>query len=167
MHTINLVLGDWSHDGHGITDTVTIKCSHTSEQIKEAYNQAVKNLGFPDLVEDACEEYEDSYLRLAFAQKLVRAVQKQEHVFPQLVIAKMIELIVSCVESDFVADIAEEVSSWGAINLEDIEDLEIYVDSERFAHMYMMIASFGDPTIRWENTENIDINIGGYGLFYS
>lgn len=56
---INLVLGDWSHDGHGMTETVTIESNFGISQIQKAYKAGVKLLGV-DLVKDVCEQYEES-----------------------------------------------------------------------------------------------------------
>ena len=164
MHTINLVVGDWSHDGHGMTDSIAIICSHTAEQVKTAYRNAVNKLGFPDLVKEACSEYEESSLSSDFALKLIAAIKKQPQVFPQKMLSKMIKHIANGVNEDQAFDILEEVASFG---ITDTDDLDGFIDSETFAHLYMMIAAFGDPTINWENNSHSDIMIGGYGLFCS
>ncbi len=37
MHTINIVVGDWSGDGHGKTKTYIFECSHSPKDVQVAY----------------------------------------------------------------------------------------------------------------------------------
>lgn len=57
-HKISLVLGDWSDDGHGKTDIVTIESNFTPAKIKKAYKKGTELVGV-DLTEDVCSEYEE------------------------------------------------------------------------------------------------------------
>lgn len=67
MHTYQLVIGDYSKDGHNQADYFTLETSHDSATIVKAYKQAVKKSGVT-LDNDTkakykpCEEYEDSSL---------------------------------------------------------------------------------------------------------
>jgi hypothetical protein len=63
MHTVNIVVGDWSHDGHSMTETYTIESNLTGDEIEAAYKKGTEKLGF-DLVEDCCAEYEDNQVSL-------------------------------------------------------------------------------------------------------
>lgn len=56
-----LVLGDWSSDGHGITEKIKISANKTHLEIQEAYLNSVKltTLGFDD------HNVKDSKLRIA------------------------------------------------------------------------------------------------------
>ena len=58
---IRLVVGDWSGDGHNITDTSFMKSNLTYIEISSAYRKGSEILGF-NLKEDCCHEYEDSLL---------------------------------------------------------------------------------------------------------
>lgn len=60
-HTIEMVTGDWSADGHSRTDTITIKSNLSSDNIKKAYDKGCGVIGF-DLINTYCEDYEDSQL---------------------------------------------------------------------------------------------------------
>jgi hypothetical protein len=62
-HAVNLVVGDWSDDGHGKTETVMIMSNFDQKQIRAAYKKGVKTLGL-DVAEHVCEDYEDSILSL-------------------------------------------------------------------------------------------------------
>ena len=53
---INLVMGDWSSDGHGKTETVSIKSNLDKEEIKAAYKAGTKILGF-DFINEVCADY--------------------------------------------------------------------------------------------------------------
>lgn len=55
---INLIVGDWSGDGHGKTDTVTIKCNLTAKQVEAAYDKGARSSGF-DPSSYVCVEYEE------------------------------------------------------------------------------------------------------------
>ena len=42
-HKMQLVLGDWSHDGHGECDIMLYEVNHTLEEIQEAYINSCKS----------------------------------------------------------------------------------------------------------------------------
>ena len=50
-YRLNLIVGDWSHDGHGMTDSVGIRCNRTIAEVQKAYDAAVKLTGM-DLSEE-------------------------------------------------------------------------------------------------------------------
>ncbi len=79
MNTINLTLGDWSADGHGKTDTITISSSLTAKQLEAAYKRGCKKIGF-DLTEEVAEQYENSILEEEVAEKLRAAGFKVEDI---------------------------------------------------------------------------------------
>ncbi len=58
-HRIRLVLGDWSHDGHGQTSEEYINSNLSLKQINAAYKKGTKKIGF-DFCDTAACEYEDS-----------------------------------------------------------------------------------------------------------
>lgn len=57
-HLINLIVGDWSHDGHSMTETITISCNLDKKETVKAYKKGTKKVGF-DLTDDVCSDYED------------------------------------------------------------------------------------------------------------
>lgn len=59
MNTLNLVLGDWSGDGHSKTDTVTIETNLSKKEVWEAYSAGAKLIGV-DLCNSVAAEYEDN-----------------------------------------------------------------------------------------------------------
>ena len=67
---INLVIGDWSHDGHGMCETVPAKVNLSIEEIEEAYLKGSEILGF-NLIEDFCRNYEDNKVPIDIAKKLI------------------------------------------------------------------------------------------------
>lgn len=60
IHKIELILGDWSGDGHEKTSSFHIMSSLPKEKIIDAYDRAVKILKFD--ITSCCEEYEDHSL---------------------------------------------------------------------------------------------------------
>lgn len=59
-HNITIVVGDWSRDGHGMTETFSISSSLDRMKISEAYKKGVTKLGFS--ISECCQNYEDPYL---------------------------------------------------------------------------------------------------------
>lgn len=68
-HLVKVVLGDWSGDGHSITDSEVIQTNLTSNEIVKAYYEGSKIVGF-NLSDDACCDYQDSLLRGDQVKKL-------------------------------------------------------------------------------------------------
>lgn len=59
MNIVRFVMGDYSDDGHGKKDEFYFYSNVDLETIKKAYQKAVDIIGI-DIIEDCCEEYEDS-----------------------------------------------------------------------------------------------------------
>lgn len=76
-HMINLVVGDWSHDGHNMTEQSTIKCNLTKKDLEKAYKKGCKKVGF-DLTEEVCADYEDMSVSDDVIEKLRAADIKPE-----------------------------------------------------------------------------------------
>ena len=57
-YIVNLIVGDWSLDGHNQTSSVTIESNLSKSEIKEAYKAGTAIVGF-DLSSKVCIEYED------------------------------------------------------------------------------------------------------------
>lgn len=72
LHTINLVVGDWSHDGHSKTETVTILSNLDKKALEKAYKKGSKKVGF-DLETDVCADYEDMSMSEDISEKLKAA----------------------------------------------------------------------------------------------
>jgi hypothetical protein len=69
MHNINLVVGDWSKDGHNQSESVTIRTNLKLQEVQAAYNKGVKKIGF-DLLKNCCHDYEDNVIQPQFVEKL-------------------------------------------------------------------------------------------------
>lgn len=61
-HEINLIVGDWSNDGHGHKDRVTISCNVNCETLQEYYKKGTEIFGI-DIVDKVCSDYQDSYIK--------------------------------------------------------------------------------------------------------
>lgn len=57
---IKYVLGDWSADGHGITDSYILKTNVSSRELEVAINEGQRITGIN--LDRLCENYEDSYV---------------------------------------------------------------------------------------------------------
>lgn len=57
-YTVQLVVGDWSDDGHGMTEKVVYKTNRSLAQIEAAHKKTVEKTGLD--LQCICQEYEDS-----------------------------------------------------------------------------------------------------------
>ena len=60
MNTFIFEFGDWSGDGHGMTNSQIISSDLTSEEFDDYLSKIHETLGFN--LENICEEYEDNVL---------------------------------------------------------------------------------------------------------
>ena len=63
-HQIKIVCGDWSSDGHGMTDSITIESNLSHKEIEEAYKRGAKEIGL-DFRQDVARQYEDNKMSQA------------------------------------------------------------------------------------------------------
>lgn len=70
---INLIVGDWSHDGHGTTETVIVYANVDSRSLKNAFTKGSNDLLGFDFSEKCCDEYENDSIPPEVAQKLIDA----------------------------------------------------------------------------------------------
>lgn len=70
-NTLTLTLGDWSADGHKETQTFTIRCNLTRDELLKAYKAGEKKtkVKFQDTVAD---EYEDNFMSVDIVEKLTK-----------------------------------------------------------------------------------------------
>jgi hypothetical protein len=136
-HTINLVIGDWSDDGHGKKDKFTIKCNLDKKALEKAYKKGVKKVGV-DITSDVAHEYEDSTISKEDWDKLLKAGMK-----------------------------ADEVGEVDIPDHLDGQSDRIFIWPDAFADIWLFVAKAGNPKFEFEHViaTASNINIGGYGLF--
>lgn len=135
-HIVDLVVGDWSHDGHEKTNVVAVKINVTPNELRSAYENGTKEVGF-DLTRDVAADYKDNVLSNERMKVLVANGYD--------------EFTVERVEYD------NDSSDYTG-------DYRLRVDS--FVDVWLFIAKLGDPSLTYEIVNNDSVNIGGYGLFY-
>lgn len=137
-HIITLVIGDWSHDGHSKTDTISIKSNISIKEVENAYNFGKKVIKI-DLVEDVCRGYEENFIEFKDFQKFIDA---------------------GFLETGF------ELNKNDLKSIKNKKTIE-YVDSDLFVALYLFTVSCGNDKFKYEIIENNEsqINIGGYGLY--
>ena len=74
-NTIDLVIGDWSKDGHEQSETITIKSNFNTIWIKRAYEQASAILGFC-FINESATEYEKPFVPEYVYNKLITVFDK-------------------------------------------------------------------------------------------
>ena len=145
MNTFEVVMGDWSGDGHNITETAIIKTNLDHKQIVEAMTRAQKELDIKPGRGHAhkqgserlhlCEDYEDNTISFELAKKLKETIGFE-------------------VESDT-----------------DDEDEEIYLYSDAFLDLWIKVLEYGarlnglEPIVEHASKDYQSLLIGGYGLF--
>jgi hypothetical protein len=138
--TFNIIVGDWSDDGHGKTDTQLVTTVTTFSDVQNAWTAVNKNLkntyGFT--LEDVCQDYEDNLL-----------TKQQSDAF----IAMGINL------SEFAEDAEDYV--------EDGES-EFALDSDSFVELVIRLINQHNPLLGLSKapySHRKDLRVGGYGLF--
>lgn len=143
-----LVIGDWSSDGHGRTETIRIDHNLTSNSaLQKAYKAGAAILGH-DIEKVVAEDYQDGSC-------------------PEEVMDALIQH--GIMEKDPAEDywgikggqapiVADDAYSYGD---------RIHFNSELYAAVWMEVAKLGEPTLVYTTPKRSyedRINIGGYGF---
>jgi hypothetical protein len=137
MHTIEMVIGDWSNDGHGMMDKYYINSSANHLELEKAYKVGVHIVGF-DFSEVVCRNYEDSRIKDKHLEKLI--------------------------EHGFKGELAECLEENNGYFDEDRDYVELYmfVVELGFKKYYQSELNW-----KFVMNNTPSINVGGYGLFYN
>lgn len=136
MNDIELVVGDWSKDGHNQSDNFMIKSNLNKKELEKAYKKGVKIIGF-DLVKEACEQYEVTYLTNDQCTKLSNSG---------------LSIIDNLENGDVYTPGTDSV-------------VHIWMPDE-WVRLYLYFCKVGNPSFEYEFNENPQsIKIGGYGLY--
>lgn len=148
----NLIVGDWSDDGHGKTSTIIIEHNMpTLELLQRAYKEGCIKLNIRGVAYD----YEAK--PPAFRDIILKDVMaNQANDYENSSISR--ELVEALAANGIVYSDHED-SFW--IDREG----SYFEGPEGFARVWMQIAELGRPGLKWFIVENAHINIGGYGLF--
>jgi hypothetical protein len=142
---INLVLGDWSHDGHGLSETYTIQSNLTHKEIEKALAKGEKLAGVS--LDDIAAEYECPYLYYEDWENL------SAHGFT----VKML-----CDNQTYDEDwITGEVNN-------DIRNKEVIgIHEEGFLNIFFFLVKMGNPEFEYKllKDETPELKLGGYGLY--
>jgi hypothetical protein len=147
MSRLSLIIGDWSNDGHGKTDTVLVTMNVSRAELLKAHEKGLKQV---PAFKGSCENYEESYISLGLAHQLVKAGLDPED-FLTDPCCRWDESTKSLIEC-----------SWDHPENEEL----LFIDSEGYAKLYMEICKLGDPLIAYSfnNNKSDEICIGGYGV---
>lgn len=151
MTLINLVLGDWSGDGHNRTKGYVIDSSVSFDMLENAHHKGCKVLGF-SFENEAASEYEDPTISVDHFQKIIDHIDVDEAQF-------------------IINNIGGSRDFYSPTKLNDpsieMGERRVRLTLESYAALWLMIAKIHDPTIIFKvNIDNSErINIGGYGLF--
>jgi hypothetical protein len=149
-----VVLGDWSHDGHGITDLFVIDLPTVtgSDELDSFYAIGTEIVGF-NLTKEVCSNYEDNVVDIDKYTKLV--------------------------ELGYLPySFKKTESKWGD-ELPEYSEYDgrcgYWICKEVFLDLYMFIVSLGYKHVIGSSESFTyyvvsdtmpNVNIGGYGLFY-
>lgn len=79
LYVIDLILGDYSGDGHCEKETITIRSNIDAKALKKAYISGVKKTGV-DWAKEVAEEYDDASVSVKIVNKLSKFGFKIEDV---------------------------------------------------------------------------------------
>lgn len=136
-NTVKLVLGDWSHDGHGMSEVKSINCTHTLKELEKAYKLGTSKIGF-DFSKYVAIDYRANILDANLVKRLRDHGLKMEFEFGEK------ELFGQEKEFGFV-----------------------FLGKDDFCRIYLFICQLGNPKIEYIEVESDEdeLYIGGYGLF--
>lgn len=173
LNHIDLVIGDWSGDGHMQTETVGIVSHSTADEISAAYKNGLKK-GFPDLVKLGASEHEQPWLQEDFTLQFVKALWSTDtECFSEDDRDKILDIVMNGTIFEFKGDLQETSEVFRqieGITSRDFSDYPIgeYLEGKGFAILYLAICHVGNPSLTLAFDDECEtINIGGYGLFCS
>jgi hypothetical protein len=138
---VTLVVGDWSGDGHGQTDTIIIESNLDAKKIMSAYKKGSKKLGF-DWINDVGAKYEDNLLPIDKLKKLIEHGLNLEEIF-----------------YDWEVEEAQRL-------LKDDNSKGVQLWSHSYTTAFLFITKLGNKTFEYNFiVDDNRLNIGGYGLF--
>lgn len=134
-HSINLIVGDWSHDGRGLTKTIHIKSNLTAAELKKAYKAGERKVKI-DLVGSVCRDYGDYRLRSEVWKKLHKAGLT-----------------------------LEDLDVWGELERNEEYEIEVDVHAFAAIYLFIAGKGNPALDWEFEENDSPNSNIGGYGLF--
>lgn len=149
MPIITFVVGDWSADGHGMTDKIAFQSNLSSHKIEEAYKAGSKKLGF-DFIEDVACDYEDGRIHWDELSTLRKAGFTQE------------------LDDETTKEEAQQIKEkWENdhphVKCRDYAGASL--DPETYINIYQFIVKLGNPKASFKKLKKQTLEIGGYGLF--
>jgi hypothetical protein len=142
-----IVVGDWSGDGHNITEKYRYKFNMSPGHVKEAYQVGTNMVGV-NLSGTVAKEYgsstlyENDYWALCKAGINVPSILKESEMAD---------------DEDIIDDNGKKRKN----------PPRYYLAPEDFAELWLAVAKLGNPGLEWTRVDEPvnTINIGGYGLF--
>jgi len=137
-HVIELVIGDWSGDGHEKTRRILLRTNLSSDEIINAYAEGTKVIGV-DVMNEVAAEYEDSWLREDSWNKFVAAG---------------------------IAEMGWEVEG-GPEHHWETGEAGLDLDTDSFLDLFLFTVLRGNPSFKYEEIQpSASLPVGGYGLFH-
>lgn len=138
---VRLVVGDWSKDGHGQSDTYIYEVNLTKQDLLAAYKVGCKRLS----LKVSAENYREAYLN--FCEDY-----QDPKVPPEVVRALRAEGL----------DPDELFECWSG----DGGDEDYVGTVDAWPELWLAIAKLGEPSLTYAQVYGDDsIEIGGYGLY--
>jgi len=166
MQKIDIVLGDWSSDGHGKSDKVTILVNKTPQEMKLAYKASCKALGISFNHNDDFTEVKplDNYTEQYNAENARQVCADYRE-------TQINQWVLDILKDKCSQFIKPEV-------MEEIEANDTYINHDTFVGLLMGFVSYSLPKFKWEYPDASDkvpvfngywddeLNVQlGYGLY--
>lgn len=159
LHIIELVVGDFSGDGHGQTDTTVIRSNLSPKEIRTAYQLGVNKSGVELFF--IARDYEDGCLYSVDAQKLVAAGLNPDNYVEEMP-GKILHKYGCNAKRGYECYCTNYVEvPW------DDPDASASMSGESFTRLYIDLIKLGNPDFEYEvaiKDYTNRIHIGGYGL---
>lgn len=154
---INLVVGDWSNDGHGQAHTYSFEANLSQTELCEAYEKG------SDIVYKAMDDNRTFINRKDILDRV--ADRYESYSVPNEIAVALAKFGIK----SWSYEDEQEPETRSFINYDKHDNVYTVGDegSEDFAMLYMEIAKIGNPELTYKLITFPAITIGGYGLFSS
>lgn len=145
-----ILVGDWSCDGHGSTKTYIV-ATEDGVSLRNLYSSGCSKIGHEDIHDEYCNDYEDNILPGEIATDLYAKFMQNVDILHKSFSGK---LPIS------VDDVMEELKS-----CKEDDTNEFYVNPDTWVMLYLMICAVAGKNVTFTFPTLTSTTIGGYGLF--
>jgi hypothetical protein len=153
---IELVVGDWSRDGHNQSESFTFNTNMPASEVAKAYKKGCEIVGF-DLSKDIASDYEENRIGWDNLQTLRSFGLPEGSLDDETTPEQSKKQNEMWQNTSYLKNSPNATRDWSGACL----------SPETFCNIYLFIAKLGNPELEYKPalTYSDKLTIGGYGLF--